>query len=108
MLNYRPEYSTMQRKWIFLSILVIAVLNILYLRNAPNETIVVTIFYNISVPQNLSAMDGCIFPILDPWHESILDLIEKDGSIDCNQTAESGKKIFKMFNVHQASQTLST
>jgi len=96
MLNYRPEYSTMQRKWIFLSILVIAVLNILYLRNAPNETIV-AIFNNISIPRNLSTMGGCIFPILDPWHESILDMIEKDDWLDCKQTAESGKKIFKIF-----------
>jgi len=88
----------MQRKWIFLSIiLLIAALHVLFLRYTPKGMIIITFDTISTITPNLSTTDGCIFPILDPWHESILDLVEKDGSIDCKQTAESGKKLFKMF-----------
>jgi len=34
----------------------------------------------------LSASFSCDFPELDPWHPSILDLIEKSNTIDCGWT----------------------
>jgi len=34
----------------------------------------------------ISPATTCIFPILDPWHDSFIDLVERDGVIECGES----------------------
>jgi len=71
-------------KLIFIPILILTIIYTLYnflnMKNGGKK-----IHSSRSIVPNL-----CNFPDMDPWHESIIDLMEKDGTIQCGPKADAG------------------
>jgi len=76
-------------RWIGLSLLLTYLANVFLLRSVQ----VAKTSDKLKERSNSSIIDECDFPIIDPWHASILDFMEKDGSIECERKIGAGMNI---------------